>query len=146
MERATRVEEAGVSSEVVARAVSGPCREDPSGEAVVDHRPWGSFERLCHGEEVTVKIIAVDPGHRLSLQRHRLRDEYWTVLDVPLLVEVDGALTRCEPGDKVWIPRGSTHRVSNPGEVRGRFLEIAYGTFDEDDIERLADDYARDVH
>ena len=43
----------------------------------------------------------------------------------------------------MWIPRGATHRVSNPHDVPGRFLEIALGDFDEDDIERLEDDYAR---
>jgi mannose-6-phosphate isomerase len=110
---------------------------------VVDERPWGRFELLSRDERATVKIITVVPGGRLSLQRHRRRDEMWTILDVELLLEVDGTERVAVPGEKVWIPRGTVHRVSNKGHVEGRFLEIAYGEFDEQDIERLDDDYDR---
>jgi mannose-6-phosphate isomerase len=33
--------------------------------------------------------------------------------------------------------------MANRGDQPGRLLEIAYGVFDEADIERLDDDYAR---
>jgi len=33
--------------------------------------------------------------------------------------------------------------MGNSGTAAGRLLEIAFGTFDESDIERLEDDYAR---
>ena len=35
------------------------------------------------------------------------------------------------------------HRLGNSGQVAGRILEVAFGTFDEDDIVRLEDDYQR---
>ncbi|MDP9395238.1 MAG: hypothetical protein M3Q27_13765 [Actinomycetota bacterium] len=41
------------------------------------------------------------------------------------------------------MPRGTIHRVTNPGGHPARFLEIAFGHVDEDDIERLCDDYGR---
>jgi mannose-6-phosphate isomerase-like protein (cupin superfamily) len=41
------------------------------------------------------------------------------------------------------VPRGATHRIANPGEKAGRILEVGFGFFDESDIERLEDDYAR---
>jgi mannose-6-phosphate isomerase len=110
----------------------------------VDHRPWGWFEMLSQNQPATVKIITVGPGARLSLQRHRQRDEFWTILDVELLVEVGGREWFAEPGAKVWIPRGTLHRAANMGSRPGRFLELAYGHFDEGDIERLADDYDRE--
>ncbi|HSF26381.1 MAG TPA: phosphomannose isomerase type II C-terminal cupin domain [Actinomycetes bacterium] len=116
---------------------------DPREAIVVDERPWGRFEQLTHNEPTTVKIITVEAGHRLSLQRHRYRDELWTILDGPVLVEVGARAWEAEPGEKIWVPRGTTHRVAAVGGVRGRFLEIAFGEFDEGDIERLADDYAR---
>ena len=117
-------------------------QEDPRAAIIVDHRPWGGFERFTLNQPSTVKIITVHPGHRLSLQRHRLRDELWTVLDTPLQVEIAGVGWVASPGEKIWIPRGTTHRVA-AGDSGGRFLEIAFGNFDESDIERLADDYAR---
>ena len=41
------------------------------------------------------------------------------------------------------MPQGARHRMGNSGTAAGRLLEIAFGTFDEGDIERLEDDYAR---
>lgn len=109
----------------------------------VDERPWGRFEQLALNEQVTVKIITVEPGHRLSLQTHTSRDESWKVLDEGLTVEIGGRAWRPEVGEQVWIPRGVTHRVANAGARAARFLEVAYGEFDEGDIVRLEDDYAR---
>lgn len=116
---------------------------DPRDDVVVDERPWGRFEQFTLNETTTVKIITVEPGHRLSLQRHEHRDELWTVLDVPLVVEIDGNSWHARPGEKVWIPRTISHRVSAAGDAAGRFLEVAFGEFDEDDIVRLSDDYNR---
>ncbi|MGL5828634.1 MAG: phosphomannose isomerase type II C-terminal cupin domain, partial [Angustibacter sp.] len=79
----------------------------------------------------------------LSLQRHEHRGEFWQVLDVPIEITVDGRTWTAAPGEQVWVPRGATHRMANPGKQPGRLLEIAYGDFDEADIERLQDDYAR---
>ena len=121
---------------------ASPPQHDPRPGIVVDHRPWGWFERFTLNAPTTVKIITVDAGHRLSLQRHEYRDELWTVLDTPLQVEIGGRDWVANPGEKIWIPRGTTHRIA-AAESSGRFLEIAFGNFDESDIERLSDDYAR---
>jgi mannose-6-phosphate isomerase len=110
----------------------------------VDVRPWGHFELLVLNAPVSVKIISVEPGHRLSLQTHALRDEWWTALDDGLYVVVDGEREAFPKGEKMWIPSGTPHRVGNDGGGAARFLEIAFGCFDEDDIERLADDYPRE--
>lgn len=116
---------------------------DPRGAVESEQRPWGGFERLAHNVACTVKIITVNPGSRLSLQRHEHRSEFWTVLDGPLVVETDGERRTVGTGGKVWLPCGTVHRVTNEGTETGRFLEIAYGDFDENDIERLEDDYSR---
>ncbi|AXG14457.1 phosphomannose isomerase type II C-terminal cupin domain [Intrasporangium calvum] len=106
-------------------------------------RPWGHFEQFVHNEAVTVKIITVAPLQRLSLQSHVQRDELWQVIDGPADVEVDGESTTVPTGGRAWIPRGSTHRLGNSGGAAVRVLEIAFGHFDEEDIQRLADDYDR---
>ena len=92
---------------------------------------------------MTVKIITVEPSHRLSLQRHNHRGEMWHVLDVPIDVEADDQRWTADVGDTVWVPRGATHRMGNSGTVAGRLLEVGFGFFDEADIERFEDDYAR---
>lgn len=107
-------------------------------------RPWGEFRQFVSNETVTVKIITVQPGHRLSLQRHDHRGEMWHVLDVPIDVQVDDATWQAKVGETVWVPRGAVHRMGNSGTAPGRLLEVGFGFFDEADIERFEDDYARD--
>lgn len=117
--------------------------DDPRAEIVVSERPWGRFEQFALNQSVTVKVITVEPGSRLSLQRHTHRGELWQVLDGPLEITVDDRTWQARPGELVWVPQGAVHRVGNPGTERSRFLEVAFGEFDEDDIERLEDDYDR---
>ncbi|GII89923.1 phosphomannose isomerase type II C-terminal cupin domain [Sinosporangium siamense] len=109
---------------------------------VRDERPWGGFERYTYNEASTVKIIHVEPGQQLSLQRHVHRDELWVALDPGAVFEVDGEKFEPAVGDRVLIRAGQTHRLSSSGPAT-RILEIAFGHFDEDDIERLEDAYGR---
>ena len=116
---------------------------NPAEDIFVAERPWGQFQQFVSNEQVTVKIITVQPGHRLSLQRHDHRGEMWQVLDVPIDVTVDDRTWSAQPGETVWVPRNAVHRMGNSGERPGRLLEVGFGHFDEADIERLQDDYAR---
>jgi mannose-1-phosphate guanylyltransferase/mannose-6-phosphate isomerase len=115
---------------------------DRLGAVVRDERPWGNFERFTHNETSTVKIIEVAAGQRLSLQRHQHRDELWVALDPGLVFEIDGERMEPSVGDRVLIHAGQTHRLASSGPV-ARILEVAFGHFDEDDIERLDDAYGR---
>lgn len=116
---------------------------NPSHDIFAVERPWGAFQQFVSNETVTVKIITVQPGHRLSLQRHEHRGEMWQILDVPIDITVDDRQWSAQVGETVWVPHGSLHRMGNSGSQPGRLLEVAFGHFDEDDIERLEDDYAR---
>lgn len=121
--------------------MSGP--HDPREQMFVQTRPWGQFEQFVSNERVTVKIITVLPGHRLSLQSHVNRGEFWHILDVPIDIQVDDQCWVARPGEDVWVPQHGVHRMGNSGDQPGRILEIALGDFDEADIFRLEDDYAR---
>ncbi len=46
----------------------------------VDTRPWGRYEVLSDDDSHKVKRITVEPGHRLSYQRHAKRAEHWFVV------------------------------------------------------------------
>lgn len=116
---------------------------DPRTSVISDIRPWGHFDQLATNAPCTVKVISVDPGCRLSLQTHRFRGEMWRVMDGELTVTV-GEDTWCAiRGDDIWVPRGAVHRMSNHTDTAVRVLELAFGHFNEDDIHRLEDDYAR---
>ena len=106
-------------------------------------KPWGGFEQYTHNLPCTVKIITVAPGGTLSRQYHRMRDELWVTLDAGARVELDGSVLHPEPGERLFIPRETVHRLSAPGDGPVRILEISFGEFDEDDIVRLEDVYGR---
>jgi len=109
-----------------------------------EHRPWGNFEVLADATDHKVKRITVDPGKRLSLQRHQRRSEHWHVIAGDAVVTVDGQDVALRPGDSVNIHCGATHRVHNAGAAPVVFIEVQRGEyFGEDDIERLEDDFGR---
>lgn len=108
-------------------------------------RPWGSFEQYAHNENVTVSLMTVEPGQRLSLQAHADRAELWVVLDEGVEVQVDDEILRPRAGETVWIPARARHRLTSTGP-RVRMLEVAFGDWRQEDIERFDDDYARPDH
>jgi mannose-6-phosphate isomerase len=109
-----------------------------------DERPWGRYEVLDDAGTHKVKRIEVDPGRRLSYQRHGRRAEHWVVVTGTAEVTLDGRTHRLESGRSIDIPCGSAHRVANPGDDQLVFIEVQHGEyFGEDDIERLEDDYGR---
>ena len=109
-----------------------------------DRRPWGFFTVLSDSDDIKVKRITVDSGQRLSYQRHRRRAEHWFIVKGSAIVTLDGEEHRLKTGQAIDIPRGSAHRIMNPGEGAMSFIEVQTGDyFGEDDIERLEDDYGR---
>lgn len=109
-----------------------------------EDRPWGYFSVLMEDAQHKLKRIVVNPGKRLSLQRHRHRDEHWTVVSGEARMTVDGREFTLQRGQSVDIPRGAFHRVLNAGESDLVIVEIQTGdSFDENDIERVEDDFGR---
>jgi mannose-1-phosphate guanylyltransferase/mannose-6-phosphate isomerase len=105
-------------------------------------RPWGSFSQYAHNREVTVSLMSVEPGKRLSLQSHTGRGELWIVLDPGAIIQVGDAIHHPQPGDEIWIPAGTRHRLSSTaGTVR--VLEVAYGNWQQEAIPRYEDDFHR---
>jgi mannose-6-phosphate isomerase len=107
-------------------------------------RPWGGFEVLSDAPTHKVKRLTVNPGHRLSYQRHAHRAEHWFVVGGAGVVTLDGDDRPVSAGSAIDVPVGAAHRISSTGPDPLVFVEVQHGTsFDEDDIERLDDDYGR---
>jgi len=110
----------------------------------MDHRPWGYYLILAEASDYKVKRIVVDPGKKLSLQRHRRRREQWILVSGEAVATVEGREILLRQGESATIPCGATHRLENRGVTAVTFIEVQTGDyFGEDDIERLADDYGR---
>ena len=127
----------------------GACPQSPGPPAFVRHdptrigRPWGWYEGLASGAGYLVKRLWIDPGRRISLQRHHHRCEHWVVVAGGGLLESEGQCTVAIVGTSLFIPLGAVHRASAGGSGL-EIIEVQRGTLLlEDDIERLADDFGR---
>lgn len=107
-------------------------------------RPWGSFFILEDTAKTKVKRLLVNPGHRLSYQSHKLRDEHWVVVQGVAKVTLDDDTREYRYGEHVYIKRGVKHRLACDGPEPVEIIEVQTGEdFPEEDIIRYTDDYDR---
>jgi mannose-1-phosphate guanylyltransferase/mannose-6-phosphate isomerase len=108
------------------------------------YRPWGSYETVDRGERFQVKRIIVNPGQRISLQKHARRAEHWVcVQGVARVTRGEDILTLRE-NMSTYIPVGCIHRLENPGAEPAHIIEVQSGDYlGEDDIVRIEDSYGR---
>ncbi|MBF0323898.1 MAG: mannose-1-phosphate guanylyltransferase/mannose-6-phosphate isomerase [Alphaproteobacteria bacterium] len=107
-------------------------------------RPWGWFQNLDDGDRFRVKHIQVNPGAKLSLQKHWHRSEHWVVVTGTALVTCGDQTFTLRENESTFIPVGTPHRLENPGRLPLRMIEVQSGEYvGEDDIVRLEDVYGR---
>jgi mannose-6-phosphate isomerase-like protein (cupin superfamily)/glycerol-3-phosphate cytidylyltransferase-like family protein len=109
-------------------------------------RPWGHFSSWDKGDGWYLKTITVKPRQRLSLQYHHHRSEVWLLVagDATATLRDAAGIDRTyalKKGELFNVPRGAVHRLES--QKGGTVVEVAYGTFDENDIVRLQDDHGR---
>ena len=107
-------------------------------------RPWGSYTVLEKGESYKIKRIVLNPGARLSLQRHSRRSEHWVVVSGVARVTREEEVVLVHVNESTFIPINSKHRLENPGDKPLQIIEVQSMDYvEEDDIKRFADDYGR---
>jgi len=108
------------------------------------YRPWGWYQRIDRGSRFQVKRIMVNPGGRLSLQKHHHRAEHWVVVRGTAEVVVNQDVVMLHENESVYIPIGAVHRLTNPGRIPLELIEVQVGSYTgEDDIIRVEDIYGR---
>ena len=108
------------------------------------YRPWGNYSSISEGKNWQVKKIIVKEGESLSLQLHNHRSEHWVVVSGKALIEIEGEKKLLNKNESAYIPLGSKHRLSNPGNSPLILIEVQSGDyFGEDDIIRFQDKYGR---
>ncbi len=108
------------------------------------YRPWGFYESLIQTDRFQVKRIVVQPGQKLSLQKHFHRAEHWVVVAGTALVTRDDEVLLVRENESVYLPLGAVHRLDNPGRIPLTLIEVQSGSYlGEDDIVRLEDTYGR---
>jgi mannose-6-phosphate isomerase-like protein (cupin superfamily) len=86
-------------------------------------------------------LIFVRPGCGLSIQIHRIRDEFWEILSGrPIILNGNKVFYNVEAGTKFKTQVNAYHSVINSNEDLDEFVIVKErweGDFDENDIERI---------
>ena len=108
------------------------------------HRPWGTYEVLYTHENYKIKRIVVNPGKRLSLQKHLHRNEHWIVVKGEAKVQVGETVKLVKENESTYIKQEEQHRLSNESNTPIVLIEAQVGSYTgEDDIIRIEDDFRR---
>ena len=108
------------------------------------YRPWGSFDSIERGDGFQVKRIIVNPGAKLSLQKHQHRSEHWVVIKGIAMVTCGEEVFELKENESTYIPQNTVHRLVNQKNIPLEIIEIQTGSYlGEDDIIRLEDAYQR---
>src|SRR5262245_64962469 len=108
-------------------------------------KPWGHELIWAHTERYVGKLIVIEPGKRLSLQKHLRKDESIYVIrgSLRLHLEDDAGVVQVlelGPGEHRRIAPGRIHRFEAT-DARVELLEVS--TPELDDVVRLEDDFGR---
>ena len=108
------------------------------------YRTWGSYDVVDAGSNYQVKRISVNPGEKLSLQRHKYRAEHWVVVSGVATVHLDGSEHSLKANESIYIEVGAIHSLANNTIDPLHMIEVQSGSYlGEDDIERFEDLYGR---
>jgi phosphomannomutase/mannose-6-phosphate isomerase-like protein (cupin superfamily) len=125
----------------------GPRRmtADPRESARRVEKPWGHELIWAHTDQYVGKILVIEAGKRLSLQRHLVKDESIFVAAGRLRLYLEDELgeVRVEElvaGDHRHVPTGRIHRY----EAIERTELVEVSTPELDDVVRLEDDFGRE--
>lgn len=129
------------------KTIVAELNQEKRSEALVhtrDFRPWGNYETIDEAERFKVKRIVVNPGAKLSLQRHHHRAEHWIVVTGTAEVKCGDKRFLLSENESTYIPLGERHQLINPGKIPLEMIEVQSGPYlGEDDIERFEDAYGR---
>ena len=118
-------------------------------ESALDHeitrKPWGFYKTTVLSDIYQTKVLGLAPCSSLSLQQHRFREEYWLVVFGNGEAQVGDSMIPLTGGSFVFVPKGCKHRLRNTeSDATLVVVEMQLGgNFDENDIERLEDEYGR---
>ena len=108
------------------------------------YRPWGYYDSIDIGQNFQVKRILVNPGAKLSLQKHLYRSEHWVVVSGVAKITRGDEIFYLKENQSTYISQGEKHRLENTEKYPLEIIEVQTGNYlGEDDIVRLKDDYQR---
>ena len=103
------------------------------------YKPWGASTVLEDKPGYKIKTIQIEPGKKLSLQKHYHRSEHWIVISGTATVVIDERESIVRPNESVYIKIGESHKLENNGKIPVVLIEVQVGEYiSEDDIVRIS--------
>ena len=100
------------------------------------YRPWGKFTYLEKAPSYVIKEIEILPGKGLKKQIHHHRSEHWIILSGTAKIEIGDKTMFLHPNQSVYVPPSTPHKISNPGKIDLKLIEVEIGEFiSEEDVE-----------
>lgn len=100
-------------------------------------RPWGHWRVLYDIPGCKVKELVVEPGQKLSMQRHKDRAERWFVAEGTATVYWEYGRAQITKHNTETIQEFEWHQLANETDAPLHIVEIQYGArCDESDIQR----------
>jgi cytidyltransferase-like protein len=106
-------------------------------------REWGYYRVLHEVDGTKVKELTINPGCRLTMQKHYDRSEHWHVAEGKCTIDIEAEdlekilFQELEKHDQFTIGAEEWHQLSNPYDKPCKIVEIQYGiACVEEDIER----------
>jgi cytidyltransferase-like protein len=104
-------------------------------------RSWGTWYVLEQRPGYKIKELIIDPGKRLSMQKHKHRAEHWYVLKGECTIETEyqgsNNIVTKKPNETYFIGKEVWHQGQNNSYETCHILEVQFGDrCEEEDIER----------
>jgi len=112
---------------------------EPRQEPKIVEKPWGREIWYAHTGHYAGKVLEVKAGHRLSLQKHEIKEETLYLLSGRARLTYGEKVYDWEAGQSVHIPPNTVHRFEAVEDTV--LLEVSTPFLD--DVVRLEDDYSR---
>lgn len=105
---------------------------------IVD-KPWGREVWYAHTDRYAGKVLEVEAGHALSLQKHRVKHETLFLQAGRMTFTLGDERFEWQPGEAIEIPPDTVHRM----EALEDSVILEVSTPELDDVVRLEDRYGR---
>jgi mannose-1-phosphate guanylyltransferase/mannose-6-phosphate isomerase len=107
-------------------------------------RPWGNYKNFFKGKNFLLKELTINKKSSISLQKHHHRSEHWTITCGKPKITIGKKVFFKKINEKVFIPKGSIHRIENIYNEPVQIIEAQLGSIlKESDIVRYLDVYGR---
>ena len=113
-----------------------PLVEQIDNRPMYEERAWGDFQVLDIFKKSLVKHLYIKKDKSLSYQRHRYRNEVWTIVDGKGILVLNDEMRKVKCGDVIFIKNGDKHSLKAIEDLH--FIEVQIGEeLLENDIERF---------